>query len=416
MKVLHISTGFPLSYNGGIPVYVRSLAQSQLQMGYEVHVLAKTEPSPALELPDVTLYPYAPSQSASYLRRKQARARAEQSLVQVIQREKFDIVHFHAAFDISTDFLERFSALRVPYVVSLHDYYFVCPRVTMVDVSKQVCREVNLDKCSSCVGLLEQNVLLRLLSRTFDVPLPRVKANYARKRMASMRKFLGNARELLAVSRRTAEIVQHVLPGARILVEQIGNKSYNASVEKTPSDKIRIVALGTLSKHKGADVLEALLKRVHRPDMEFHFYGRANDKYAEKLSHLGLICHGSYRPSDVDSIMSKSDIGLVLSVWEDNGPQVAMEFVNYKVPVLGTLRGGIPDIVTPDAGYLFEPDSPQEVDRAVRWLETITMEEIRNISSKMKRLQSPYEHAERVHAIYENIVSTPYLPVLSVKA
>ena len=137
---------------------------------------------------------------------------------------------------------------------------------------------------------------------------------------------------LLSVSTRTAVIYKAAVPEARIVVEQIGNESANGAGEKVPSNKIRVVALGTLSRHKGADLLRTFLRNVDRPDMEFHFYGRAVEGYGRKLGQFGLHCHGPYKPSDIPSIMAASDIGLVLPICEDNGPQVAMEFIDYKTP------------------------------------------------------------------------------------
>jgi glycosyltransferase involved in cell wall biosynthesis len=179
----------------------------------------------------------------------------------------------------------------------------------------------------------------------------------------------------------------------------------NGAGTKTHSNKIRVVALGTLSKHKGADLLQMLLTRVRRQDMELHFYGRAVEGYGYKLSRLGLQCHGPYKPSDIPAIMSSSDIGLVLSIWEDNGPQVAMEFINHKTPVLGTRRGGIPDIVSPDSGHLFDPDRVDDVDKAVQWLQEITVGEIRRISAGIHSLKTPDQHARRISTLYQEALN-----------
>lgn len=404
MKVLHISSGFPVSYPGGIPNYVRALAKSQVHLGYQVHVLARPEPVPLQDMDNINLHSYTPVDVVSFSLRNYAVDRAENSIVSLIQKEKFDLVHFHMALDLSAGFLERFSALRVPYIVSLHDYYYICPRITMIDVSSRVCREVDIAKCNTCIGKLDQVNVLRRAAKKFKITLPRIRSNSAENRMGLMREFLVNSSLLLSVSRRTAQIYQKAIPDACIAVEQIGSESINGAVEKTPSEKIRVVALSILSRHKGADLLELLLTRIRRSDMEFHFYGRDTEGYGNRLGRLGLKCHGPYKPSDISSIMSKSDIGLVLSIWEDNGPQAAMEFINHKVPVLGTLRGGIPDIVAPDAGYLFEPDRSEDVDEAVRWLQTVTIDEIHATSANIKRLRSPLEHAQRLDAIYKDVV------------
>ena len=43
MKILHICTGWPLSYKGGITNYVRSIAYAQYKNGHEVSVLGRED-------------------------------------------------------------------------------------------------------------------------------------------------------------------------------------------------------------------------------------------------------------------------------------------------------------------------------------------------------------------------------------
>lgn len=415
LKILHIATGFRLSYPGGITNYVRTLAKSQVSLGHQIHVLARPE-TDMTQLTGITLQPYLPSEVVSFSLRDQSTDSSEGFIASLIARERFDIIHFHMGLDLSSGFLQHFATYQVPYVVSLHDYFYICPRINMIDASSNVCREVKIEKCNVCIGKLDQIDFVRRAANKLKVTLPRVASTVAEQRLGSMREFLTASSVLLSVSTRTAEIYQAVVPKARIVVEQIGNASVHGVASKTPSNKIRVVALGMLSRHKGADLLRLLLTRVKRADMEFHFYGRAVEGYGSKLSRLGLQCHGPYKPSDIPSIMSTSDIGLVLSIWEDNGPQVAMEFINHKTPVLGTKRGGIPDIVLPESGHLFDPDRVEEVDAAVQWLQQITPAEIQRISASIRSLITPDEHAFRIFALYEEAViggsRGPVLPMV----
>jgi glycosyltransferase involved in cell wall biosynthesis len=367
-----------------------------------VHILARPEPELLEPISGATLHSYVPSEVVSFSLRNVGRDLSEGTIVALIEKEQFDIVHFHMALDLSLGFLDKFQDLKVPYVVSLHDYFYICPRITMIDAFSQVCRDVDIAKCNFCIGKLDQIDLLRRIANKAKMPLPRIRSTAAEERIKSMRNFLAGARTLLSVSTRTAEIYKAAVPEAQIVVEQIGSESVNGVSDKTPSNKIRVVALSTLSRHKGADLLQIFLSRVNRQDMEFHFYGRAVEGYGRKLRRFGLQCHGPYKPSEIPSIMAASDVGLVLSIWEDNGPQVAMEFINHKTPVLGTKRGGIPDIVSPRNGHLFEPDRAEDIEGAIRWLKEITVDEIHRISAGICRLKTPDEHARRISALYDD--------------
>lgn len=406
MKILHIATGFQLSFPGGITNYVRSLASVQAASGDEVHVLAR--PDDISTYPNgVTLKAYVPSCVAPFSLENVRRDPSTSQIVNLLQQERYDMAHFHMALDLPLHFLRDFVDFNIPYTVTLNDYYFVCPRIFMVDASANVCREIDLGKCKSCIGRLDQMQLVRRAAKKLGIPLPRISSPAAEERLRIMRGFLRSACLLLAASTRTAEIYSHAVPGAHFDIEQIGNESANMPpAVKTSSGKIRFTALGTLSKSKGAGVLEEILKRSRRTDAEFHFYGRAHEGYGKRLRRLGLLDHGAYVPEDLPAIMSKTDVGIVIPIWEDNGPQVAMEFVNNRIPVLGTRRGGIPDIVAENAGFLFEPDSGADLERAINWIDRVSMAELNVISARMRPLVTPQEHARRVSELYRQALRT----------
>ncbi|PYX31864.1 MAG: hypothetical protein DMG80_09420 [Acidobacteria bacterium] len=407
MKILHISTGFPLSFPGGITNYVRTLARSQVALGNEVHILAGPEQS-NVDFSGLRVHPYTGSTVKSFQLKNVEVDSSTNQIGELITRESFDLVHFHMSLNLPLSFYRDFSTLRVPYFVSLHDYYYVCPRVLMVDYEGEVCRTVDVARCCNCVGVLDQIDFLSRGFKKLGVPLPRIPSPTAERRLSVMRDFLEKANLLLPVSERTAEIYREVVPKGHFEVEHIGNSSALCTrLEKTPSDRIRAVFLGTLNRHKGAEVLERLLRAVNRSDLEFHFYGRAFEGFERKLRSSGVIFHGEYHPDDLPSIMSQADVGLVLSIWEDNGPQVAMEFINYGVPVIGTRRGGIPDFISAENGLLFDPDSPEELLAIAHWLNRISLTELNVMSAGMKRLKTPDEHSRRIQELYLKALASP---------
>jgi glycosyltransferase involved in cell wall biosynthesis len=373
-------------------------------MGLNVQVLARPEgPNGGT---DALTANYLPQRVRPFSLRMVEEDAPSAQISALLRREQFDLVHFHMALDLPLHFLSGFARMGVPYVVSLHDYFYICPRIFMVDFESQVCRHVDLEKCRRCVGWLDQNDVLRGAARRLGLVLPRVPSSVADRRIEAMKRFLQRAELLLPVSTRTAQIYRQVIPEGRFQVERIGNQS--ATLEppaKTKSNAIRLVATGTLCGIKGAGILEQIMRRVRRSDVEFHFYGRTLEGYDERLQRLGLKCHGDYSPTDLPIIMANSDIGLVMPIWEDAGPQVAMEFINNFVPVLGTRRGGIPDIVSEDAGFLFDPCDICDLERAVAWIEALDRAKIDEISARIARLITPETHARRIVEIYSELLA-----------
>ena len=121
----------------------------------------------------------------------------------------------------------------------------------------------------------------------------------------------------------------------------------------------------------------------------------------------GIIDMGEYKQKDLPRLLREYDLGCVLSVWEDNGPQVVMELLNNNIPVIGTEMGGIPDFVQDgENGFLYNPYSKESFDILIRKLENMTFESCENMKSRIKRTLTPEEHFEELNKEYTNIVGS----------
>lgn len=403
MKIAHIATGYPVRFHGGITNYVRTLAESQVRAGHDVTVVAGPDKNGV----DVVAFNERIFKTQAMrpfsLRVVDSDPQAE-ALASELLGGRYDLLHFHMGLDLALSFYERLAQSSVPYVVSIHDYYLVCPRITMIDYRGDISRSVDLEKCARCIGVLDQIDAVEKIRRQLHLTLPRVRSNAIFRRDRTMREFLRKSAVALPVSRRVQEIVAAVEPDANYRVMHIGNASAGAAVPaKIESDRVRVVLLGVLSPHKGSGIVEKILRSVTREDVEFHFYGRSDARTLAALTRLGLIHHGAYKPSDLPDIMSRADLGLVCPIWEDNAPQVVMEFLNFGVPVIGSRMGGIPDFVNDQNGVLFDPYSDDDISRLSTLLDGLSHTDIERMSAATHKLTTPEQHAEEMLALYEDV-------------
>lgn len=404
MKVLHLATGFPLSYPGGITNYVVALAEAQIATGVEVHALVGPDSKAELLPPKLVLHEFESKRIPPFTMKWADEDPDSEQVRQLIRQGGFSLIHVHMDFGFSGRLLDWIAATGIPYLVSLHDYSHICPRIYMIDWQGNLCRRVDLNKCARCVGSLDQVHLLMRLQRRFRVTLPRIPSKVPKRRMETIRRFLGNASLLLPVSERVKEIYSDIVPEARYRTVQIGNKSaLNRDYSKTPSPHMRAVFIGTLDKKKGAEVLARLLQGCQRDDLRFVFHGRADRVWGARLQELGVELRGAYTPGDLPEIMRNADIGLVLPTWEDNGPQVVMEFINHGTPLLGTRMGGIPDFVREGTGYLFDPYSESETQGAIDFLNNLDRPQLQKMMDAIRPLKTPAEHTIEMAAIYQQV-------------
>ncbi|KKB61946.1 hypothetical protein WM40_20420 [Robbsia andropogonis] len=407
MKIAHILSGFPVEYAGGITNYVRTLISSQIDDGHEIVLVSALGANSKID-PRIEFIAVSCERPADFSHVVSACSEQFDGIYSNLVQAGVDIVHFHTIFGFSEKSLNDFSSGTLPYVVSLHDYYIGCPRVFMMDKWGGICHSIDVEKCVKCCGVLDNVLLYRRVARKMKFVLPAISDNKIRHRKDIMARFTGSAARLLPVSGRVSEIYAGVYPNGCYSVVHIGNESANAVVlPKIEAEKIQVTFLGTFNRHKGADLyIElAVFCTARNRNMEFGFYGKLEANYEKLIEESPIKFHGKYRPSDIPAILSKSDIGVALPIWEDNGPQVVMEMINHTTPVLATRRGGIPDFVPAGGGILFNPSDDREKIAAFERISKLTREDISEMRSKLVKLKTPAMHGKEINEVYSVVIN-----------
>ena len=70
------------------------------------------------------------------------------SLLKCLRISGIEIQHF---LDLDARVIDAVRSLGVPYDVMVHDYSWICPRVTLIDGSGRYCGEPAVSVCKSCV-------------------------------------------------------------------------------------------------------------------------------------------------------------------------------------------------------------------------------------------------------------------------
>ena len=404
LKILHICAGVPISYQGGITNYVRSLADIQVENGYEVYVFSDYEKSnETYKFKNINFYPKI---KTNYIY-KGIDKKNLTLLRKVLKDNNFDLVHIHMALNLDFNFYKELQ--NVKYVVSLHDYFFICPRIKMIPKSNirtkndPYCKSVNLEKCSICVGKLESNIYYQILNKAYkkiskkSLPSPNIKSNFAKERFSNYKLFLESAVCLYPVSKKVEQIYRESGISNVYKMLHIGNNSAyefinNINLNNENKQKINVAMIGTLTFEKGASILNFLIKNNENPNINFQFYGVAQDYWLSSLTSIGLQYRGKYNQSELKNIMDKIDLGLVLPVWEDNAPQVVMEFLNFRIPIIATKMGGITDFLNEKNSILFDPYDESDILRVSRILNTITIRDIFKMKQYTYKTKTPEEH------------------------
>ncbi|HED54885.1 MAG TPA: glycosyltransferase [Phycisphaerales bacterium] len=178
---------------------------------------------------------------------------------------------------------------------------------------------------------------------------------------------------------------------------------------------LRLVFLGFNNYYKGLAMLVdalGLLEPAHRGRVHLAAYGPGCPSIRERAEAIrprlgGLELGGAYRPDDIPDLLSGRDVGVVPSVWWDNGPQTVMEFQSFGLPVLGANLGGIPDRVVDGVnGLLFRGNDRHDAARQIRRLLT-EPGLVGLLRAGVRPGPTLAEHAAEVVRLYEQTLQSP---------
>lgn len=400
MKIVHICLGFPIEFPGGITNYVASLSRMQGQLHDVVVYSGENKRKFSRVDKGAFINKRYNSKIRNFSLDLFAKDDSVYELFENLKRENADIYHFHSVLGTDLRLIQLFSKGELNYVVSFHDYNMLCPRVYMVDKWDQTCHEVISEKCQKCIGSIEQIDIFNKIADKINVRLPSIKSSKIDQRHTIFNEFLKNSRGNFAVSERVKEIYTFY-DDISIEAITIGNESakYFMTKHYDDIDNLTIAFLGSFDIKKGAKIFIDMCK-ASKSNAKFVVYGRGDEKLIKEFEECGGEYRGTYTPDNLSDILNKVHIGCVLSIWEDNGPQVTMELINSGIPTIGTNRGGIPDFILPNNGLVIEPSN---VSDAVRWIDSMTVDKLNDICAKLTPLKTPEYHSNEMIDRYECI-------------
>lgn len=133
-------------------------------------------------------------------------------------------------------------------------------------------------------------------------------------------------------------------------------------------EDIVIIFTGRMVEEKGPHILiEALTKMKNAGKCKVLILGSklygttVVDPYLQKLkktieeNHMENVIFTGYVPYEsIPLYYEMSDIGVLPSLWDDPQPLTIIEYMTFGLPVVTTVSGGIPEMVTEECACIFE--------------------------------------------------------------
>ena len=295
--------------------------------------------------------------------------------------EKPDIVHLLSGYLISASVLEAAYALQIAVVVTLLDYWFVCPRITLLRSNGNICPDpVPPSRCAWCM-------LSR--KRRFRVPDEKLRgipgnAYTLLGKSRPVTRIMGMENEIQVIDDRREYLKQMleqadaVISHSHFLNEKIReNGIFTDNVVYLPNGidfddgkaarpvktqhPVRIGYIGQIAQHKGVHVLMDAFLAIHAApeEAELHIYGDGSrwPEYTSFLqqkakNHPAIFFKDSFAASQVGNVLDSLDVLVVPSIWFENRPTVILEAFSRRKPVIVSDLGGMAEMVQHDVDGL----------------------------------------------------------------
>jgi glycosyltransferase involved in cell wall biosynthesis len=311
---------------------------------------------------------------------------------------KPDVLHVQSCYLLSASLIDAAQKAQVPTVLSLHDYWFLCPRITLLHPDNTRCDGPDPVACTWC--LRTEHRRYRLLDRATGGVLGRVARRLLRN--PGIAAGLGWQSQIASLSERLSYLNQRliavdmIITPAQLVRELVIKQGLDADhIQLVPyglnladaqpttsyqgvEDQLRVGYLGNLTPAKGAHMLIAAFKRLstHDRQLQLRIYGDADKlpNYTRRLRQLAgddsrITFAGRYDNRDVLKILSELDVLVVPSLWYEIGPLVTLEAFASRTPVVAANIPNMKYQVTDGVdGLLYPADSVSDLARQLQSL------------------------------------------------
>ena len=389
LRLLYLTHQYFPRHVGGTEVYTRGLATRAQQAGHTVRVVTAVESlDRKCRLVDtehdgvpVTEVHHNLSYSSDPARAEFDNPEIAEVLAPLLERERPDVVHALHVMKLSAAALDICYRLRVPTVVTLVDFWFICGRHTLLRWDGQLCTGPAHDlDCLECMH--DSHGFGDSLLRTLSPAALRIAADRAlaaspplngfwrdvdavRNRQDHLRRIVARANRVIALSDfQKGLYVSNGYPENKIQVLHHGLETEGLKpATHAAGGPLKLILVGSLVYHKGVHVLLEAFARRPQANIQLSIYGDANGSspYVDSLKQQAALdprvkLMGTFPVSEMGRVLETADALVMPALWYENEPLVVKAARYVGLPVLasniGTLTTSVQDgvngkLVTP---------------------------------------------------------------------
>lgn len=429
MKILHYFLGFPPYRTGGLTKYAYDLMVAQVTDGNEVLALwpgqikcyssepyikegKRIEGIRNFEL--INPLPISLDEGISEFDAFSKPCDVD-IYVSFLQKENLNVIHIHTLMGLHREFIQAANQLSIRTVFTSHDYFGLCPKVTLYrygeccnnDNGCRNCIQCNLHPLSLQKIQLMQSQLYRCVKDTAIVKkirklhrsqffeedalpdLPDCDVEFLAKKYRELRSYYVDMYEsidFIHFNSTVAEKVykRYIVPkdSSVVSITHQGIKQHER--KKVETGMKVILCLAPAKPFKGWNIIKEACNQLWNEgeNIQLRVYSPVQNP-----EPYMVIKEDGFTHDELEQIMNEADVLVTPSIWYETFGFTVLEALSYGVPVIVSDNVGAKDIVG-DNGIVVTAGNVQELKEAIK---TIDKQVVGDIKSWQRFLKENYE-------------------------
>lgn len=371
MRILLAAHHFPPTYTGGVELVAQRAAKWLAEHGCTVDVLCVEEISSNI---DVIQSRREDKDGYGIIRLSLPKPTGENKfswsyrhplvgkwVKNYLEQHPKDIVHLLSGYLLTGSVLQVAGNLSIPAVVSLTDYWFFCPRITLFTPAGKICDGGEPRKCAWCLKTEQRRYryLDLLTGGRFGSMVVHQNRNTWMSRLLGMSGWVTQNAERREVNQKLLSEVDAIIAHSIYLRDLVLQEGYDERrvhliphgmdllVKPEPpkqlNGELRIGYFGNIIPIKGLHLLVEAFTRLQTKDSKISLIIYGDDhkdvRYTQVVRSIAItderiIFKGKYLPHQVGDLLAEVDLVVVPSLWYEVYPLVIQEALAANKPVI----------------------------------------------------------------------------------
>jgi glycosyltransferase involved in cell wall biosynthesis len=284
----------------------------------------------------------------------------ENDIKQIIESESLDDTDIvHVVHPLRMGIVAKiFKEKKIPIVLTLTDYWTICPRVQLLKSDYSICNgSTREEKCRSDCAYGAQEIKNRIKEALFLLDLAdiiTVPTNVAR-----------HIFNINGFNNKKIQVVNHGLDYKYFNI--INTKLYSKD------DTVSFGYIGPILKHKGLHILINAFLKVKMSQIKLKIYGSYlhERNYYNDLKILvngdsRIIFMGEFAYDNLSNIFKEIDVAIFPSIWYETYCLALTESLSHNVPVIASNTvGSAIEFLKNESGIVFNSGDVEELARII---------------------------------------------------